>query len=227
MKHIKSQAIFERYTKLDSAANKMLGDTFRKWVLDFQNGNKSSNFSFSLESPGLTFDLEAAIYFKGKGFEVLPSTGADGRDEDDEGDWQDPFIHIDFACNPEWLPTYWEDIYFHLADVLRHEIEHITQDGIDIGNYRKGKPDAPDDEMRALIQMGLLPKYNYLLLPKEVDANLQGLRFEAKKRKERTIDAVNRYLDSKEDMGEIDSTERELVLGKWHARAKHLGFKLN
>ena len=62
--------------------------------------------------------------------------------------------------------------------------------------------------------MGLLPKYNYLLLPKEVDANLQGLRFEAKKRKERTIDAVNRYLDSKEDMGEIDSTERELVLGK-------------
>lgn len=226
MKHIKSQAIFERYTKLDSISNKLLGDCFKKWVLDFNNGKKSSSFSFEVENPGLTFDLNCSIYFKGKGFEVLNSTGADGRDEDDEGDWQDPFINIDFACNPDWLPTYWEDIYFHLADVLRHEIEHITQDGIDIGNYRKGKPNEPDEMMRNMINMGMLPKVTYLLLPKEVDANIQGLRFEAKKRGEKTIVAVNRYLDSKEEMGEINSKERAEVLVKWEARAKHLGFKL-
>ena len=226
MKHIKSQVVFERYTKLDSISNKLLGDCFKQWVLDFKRGKKSSSFRFEVENPGLTFDLECAIYFKGKGFEVLNSTGADGRDEDDEGDWQDPFIHIDFACNPDWLPTYWEDIYFHLADVLRHEIEHITQDGIDIGNYRKGKPNEPDEMMRTFIEMGMLPKVTYLLLPKEVDANLQGLRFEAKKRGEKTIVAVNRYLDSKEEMGEINSKERAEVLVKWGARAKHLGFKL-
>ena len=111
--------------------------------------------------------------------------------------------------------------------MLRHEIEHITQDGIDIGNYRKGKPNEPDDMMRMMINNGMLPKVTYLLLPKEVDANLQGLRFEAKKRREKTIDAVNRYLDSKEEMGEITSKEREEVLVKWTARAKQLGFKLD
>ena len=77
-----------------------------------------------------------------------------------------------------------------------------------------------------MINTGMLPKYNYLLLPKEVDANLQGLRFEAKKRREKLIDAVNRYLDTKEELGEIDSDSREIVLTKWKARAKHLGFKL-
>jgi len=225
-KFVMESKVFERYTKLDSISNKLLGDCFRQWVLDFENGKKSSSYSFEVQSPGLTFDLNCAIYFKGKGFEVLNSTGADGRDEDDDGDWQDPFINVDFACNPEWLPTYWSEIYFVLADVLRHEIEHITQDGIDIGNYRKGKPNEPDDMMRMMINNGMLSKMYYLLLPKEVDANLQGLRFEAKKRGEKTIDAVNRYLDSKEEMGEINSKERAEVLVKWEARAKQLGFKL-
>ena len=225
-KFVMESRVFERYTKLDSISNKLLGDCFKQWVLDFENGKKSSSYSFEVENPGLTFDLNCSIYFKGKGFEVLNSTGADGRDEDDEGDWQDPFINVDFACNPDWLPTYWSEIYFLLADVLRHEIEHITQDGIDIGNYRKGKPNEPDDVMRTMIEMGMLPKFWYLLLPKEVDANLQGLRFEAKKRKEKTIVAVNRYLDSKEEMGEINSKERAEVLVKWEARAKQLGFKL-
>ena len=218
--------LFERYTKLDSVSNKLLGDVFRQWVLDYKNGKRSSHYSFSVENPKLTFDLDCRIYFKGKGFEVLDSTGADARDEDGDGDWQDPFINIDFACNPEWLPTYWSEIYFHLADVLRHEIEHITQDGIDIGNYRKGKPNKPDDELRAMIKSGIIPKYYYMLLAKEVDANLQGLRFEAKKRKEKTIDAANRYLDQKIDMGQITSEEKEIVLLKWAARAKQLGFKL-
>jgi len=224
--YIMDLELFERYTKLDSISNKLLGDVFRQWVLDYKNGKRSSHYSFSVENPKLTFDLDCRIYFKGKGFEVLDSTGADARDEDDDGDWQDPFINIDFACNPEWLPTYWSEIYFHLADVLRHEIEHITQDGIDIGNYRKGKPNKPDDELRAMIKTGIIPKYYYLLLAKEVDANLQGLRFEAKKRKEKLIDACNRYLDQKVEMGYITSKEKELVLLKWEARAKHLGFKL-
>ena len=224
--HILNLQLFERLTKLDAVANNLLKDCFKQWVLDFQRGEKKSHYSLQVENPGLTFDIDCTIYFKGKGFEIIDSTGADGRDTDDEGDWQDPYIIIDFACNPEWLPTYWSDVYFFLADTLRHEIEHITQDGIDIGNYRKGKPNEPDEHIRAMIKAGVLPKYNYLLLPKEVDANLQGLRFEAKKRKEKTIDAVNRYLDQKEEMGEITPEDRQIVLDKWRARAKQIGFKI-
>jgi len=71
--------------------------------------------------------------------------------------------------------------------------------------------------------MGLLPKSQYLMLPKEVDANLQGLRYEAKKRKVSMLDTVNRYLDTQEQGGVIDGTEREEVLDLWRRRAKKIG----
>ena len=114
-------------------------------------------------------------------------------------------------------------VYFHLADVIRHEMEHITQDGIDNGNYRAGKPNEDDSELRLFIKMGMLPKAQYLMLPKEVDANLQGLRYEAKKRKESMADSVARYLDTQEQGGVIDGTEREEVLDLWRRRAKKIG----
>ena len=71
--------------------------------------------------------------------------------------------------------------------------------------------------------MGILPKAQYLMLPKEVDANLQGLRYEAKKRKEAMIDAVNRYLDTQQEDGTINDEEREIVLDLWRRRAKKIG----
>ena len=98
-------------------------------------------------------------------------------------------------------------------------MEHITQDGESIGNYRPGKPNEDDSVMRRLIQAGMLPEFHYLLLPKEVDANLQGLRFEAKKRREPMIDAVNRYLDIKN----LSTEEREEVLDQWRIRASQIG----
>jgi hypothetical protein len=61
------------------------------------------------------------------------------------------------------------------------------------------------------------------MLPKEVDANLQGLRYEAKKRKEAMGDAVNRYLDTQEQGGVIDGTEREEIMATWRRRAKKIG----
>ena len=154
---------------------------------------------------------------------MLNSTGADGRDEDDEGEWNTPHINIDFAINPDWLPGEWSMVYFHLVDVMRHEMEHLTQDGKDIGNYRQGKPDEDDSRMRQLIEIGFLDKYHYLILPKEVDANLQGLRFESKKRKESMSDSVDRYLDLKQEMGEVDNKTREIVLSTWRRRAKEIG----
>ena len=76
-RYVMNMELFERYTKLDSVSNQLLKDCFRQWVLDFERGEKSSSYSFGVENPGLTFDLDCSIYFKGKGFEVLDSTGAD------------------------------------------------------------------------------------------------------------------------------------------------------
>lgn len=226
MQHISEYNDFinEGRSKYDGLANKLVSQNFKQWIKDWKAGKSESTFMVYVAERGLVFDLESTIYFgKTQGFEVLDSTGADGRDEDDDGDDQDPYIIIDFAINDEWLPGEWQTVYMHLADVMRHEMEHITQDGKSVGNYRMGKPDEDDSEMRGLIKMGFLPKHNYLMLPKEVDANLQGLRFEAKKRKEPMADAVKRYLDVQQEQGVIDNETRAEVLDLWRRRAQKIG----
>lgn len=228
MEHVKlfEQFINEGRAKYDALASKLVTDVFKHWV-NHAKGSKEISYSDSIENDKirLEFDLFANLHItkKVKGFSVLNSTGADSDDEDKDGDWQTPHINIDFAVNPDWLPEYWSTIYFNLADVMRHEMEHLTQGGKDIGNYRAGKPDQDDSHLRLLIKSGFLPKAQYLMLPKEVDANLQGLRFEAKKRKESFSDSINRYLDVKQDSGEIDAEEREAVLNLWRKRAKEIG----
>jgi hypothetical protein len=216
----------EGRSKYDGIASQLVKATFRQWIQDWNSGAKSSEFSEVVELQGLEFDLNATIYFdkahgqKIDGFKVLDSTGADSRDYDEEDDTdQTPFIIIDFGVTSEWLPGYWQDIYMHLADVMRHEMEHITQGGEGIGNYRPGKPSEDDSFTRSLITQGLLPQSTYLMLPKEVDANLHGLRFEAKKRKEPMSDAVNRYLDTQD----LSDEERNNVLNLWRERAKKIG----
>ena len=217
--------IGESRSAYDGLASKLTRAAFKTWVKGYSGGNTSINYSDQIEERGLEFDLDATIHIdkKFKGFEVLGSTGADGRDEDDDGDFQTPYIIIDFGINPEWIPGEWSMVYFHLADVMRHEMEHITQGGFDTGNYRAGKPSEDDSELRGLIELGLLPKAQYMMLPKEVDANLHGLRFEAKKRREPIIDAINRYLDTQEQSGVIDGNEREAILDLWRRRAQKIG----
>lgn len=227
MKNIKAYKDFinEGRSKYDGIAGKIVKKNFRKWITDWKAGKKSSTYIDQIELDGLEFDLTSTLYFdkvegtKIKGFEILGSTGADGRDEDDEGDFQTPYIIIDFAIESDWLPGFWQEIYMYLADCTRHEMEHITQDGKDIGNYRPGKPDEDDSFMRSLIKSGMMPEYHYLLLPKEVDANLQGLRYEAKKRRVDMSVTVNNYLDTKG----YSEDERNEILDTWRKRAKQIG----
>jgi len=217
----------------DTLSSSLVSKVFKQWVSDWKAGKKSSSFSDFVQDSvrNVEFDLTATIYFgkvegtKIKGFEVLKTTAADGRDEiwsEEDKEWEDndPFINIDFAINDKWLPGEWSEVYMYLADVMRHEMEHITQDGINVGNYRMGKPNEDDSQLRQLIEFGLLPKHQYLLLPKEIDANLQGIRYEAKKRKIPMIDAVNKYLDTQQY---LTNETREEVLTTWRRRAKKIG----
>jgi hypothetical protein len=221
MRNLKTYEDFlnEGRSSYDGLSSSLVKQTFKKWIADWKSKKASSSFIYSIEDK-IEFDLESSIYFDSsvKGFEVLNSTGADSRDEDDDDDYQTPYIIIDFAVNPEWLPGYWQEIYMHLIDVMRHEIEHITQGGT--YNYRAGKPDEDDTFTRQLITSGMLPKHTYLLLPKEIDANLQGLRAESKKRREPFNVTVDKYLNTQEY---LTPETREEVLGKWRLRAKQIG----
>lgn len=225
MKYIKLYEDFselnEKKVRLDSIAGQLLRDTFKKWATDWKSGKSEGYYMEQVELPGLEFDYYATLLFQSRGFDILDSTGADARDYDEEDDMdQTPFLQIDFAVNPEWLPGYWSEIYMHLADVIRHEIEHITQGGEGIGNYRAGKPIEDDQHLRQLIKAGILPRHMYLLLPKEVDANLQGLRYEAKKQKLPMIEVINKYLDTQEY---LTPETREEVLSNWRQRAAKIG----
>jgi hypothetical protein len=70
-----------------------------------------------------------------------------------------------------------------------------------------------------MIASGLMGRSEYLILPKEVDANIQGLRFESRKRKKPMINTIQNYLDTQG----LTQNERESVLEVWRQRAKKIG----
>jgi hypothetical protein len=221
MNNVKVKSMYKknrRRSRYDKLSSDIVASALSLWKKDFSNGKKLSQYFDQIED-FLEFDIHCDIIFKGEGFSVLDSTGSDARDFDDDDDSITPFIQISFAVDPTWLPDYWEEIYYHLCDVVRHEMEHITQDGISVGNYKAGKPIEDDSALRLLINSGVLGRAEYLILPKEVDANIQGLRFESRKRKESMINTIDRYLDTQG----LSQDEREDVLDVWRQRSKKIG----
>ena len=210
---------------LDKISLRITDQVFAQWNLDYHLGSKHSNFYKQIKRKGLEFEIDATIYFDTvegqpiEGFISFDSTGADSRDFDDDENPQTPFIIIDFGIESNWLPQYFSELYMHLVDVIRHEVEHITQGGESVGNYQPGKPSDDDSIERELIHQGFLPQSTYLMLPKEVDANLEGLRLESQVRGEMMINTLNRYLDSQG----LNQDERTQVVQLWRNRAKKIG----
>ena len=95
-----------------------------------------------------------------------------------------------------------------LKDVVRHELEHLTQGG---ENERPGKYMEDDQLLRDLIDADVLPKSQYFKLEKEVDAMLQGLYFKAKKSRLPFKKVIDDYLDK---VG-LTPQEKEEVLNIW------------
>ena len=210
---------------LDRMSLRLANDIFAQWNLDYHLGKTSSSFYKQVKANGPEFDIDATIYFgdvNGQpilGFTSFDSTGADSRDFDDDGNYQTPFIIIDLGIEASWLPEYFTELYFHLVDIVRHEIEHITQGGESIGNYIPGKPSEDDSMERELIHQGFLPQSTYLVLPKEIDANLEGLRLESQVRRETMSNTLNRYLNTQN----LSQPERTQVVDLWRKRAQKIG----
>src|SRR6056300_975130 len=94
---------------------------------------------------------------------------------DDDGEEIQPMINVNFQIPKD---VDWQTVSMDLKDVVRHELEHLTQDG---ENIRSGKYIPDDQDLRKMIDAGLLDKDTYFSLPKEVDAMIQGLYYKAKK----------------------------------------------
>ena len=144
-----------------------------------------------------------------------------------------PYFEVDFQVDPRDLPKMWSTIYTDLIDVVRHELEHLTQAGTNVKGVvtlkdpraqnnpkltRPGKQMQDDQFIRDLIDMDLLPKADYFRLEKEVDAMLQGMYLKAKKMRKPFADVLNNYLG----MQPIAPEDKENILDIWRNRAKSL-----
>ena len=207
----------------DSIVTKVAGDITNAWVSQFKEDPTrlfsllDTNYELQdkKERP-LEFDLIAKIDFKKtKDRKYKVDGGANAGDDESEG-----FIALSFQVDPRELPKMWSTITMDIRDVLRHEIEHLTQGG---WNVRQGKEMDDDQFIRDLIQKykTLAPK-NYFMLDKEVDAMLQGMYFKAKKSRRPFDEVIEDYLN----MVGLDPEEKEEVKDRWRTRRKALSLPL-
>ena len=187
----------------------------------------------------LEFDYDLKVIFA-KGINSIMRNGGAYKGGQTKGGWEQPKIELEFVLDPYNFPRDFEELSSQITDVLRHEIEHLTQAG---GNER-GKTFDKDSQFRGefgteeemrfrtKIRDGIVKNgYKYLTLPSEIDANIQGLYLTAKKAKRPFVDIVDQYLyqftDQYNDKGEPFLTKQDVedVKRVWGLRLKSLGIK--
>ena len=135
---------------------------------------------------------------------------------DDEGDEITPLLTVRFEI-PKNID--WQRVSFDIKDVIRHELEHLTQSGL---NVRPGKQMDDDQFIRDMIDADFLPKSDYFKLEKEVDAMLQGLYLKAKKSRRPFKDVIASYLSTQP----LSTEDKESILNLWRKRNKALALPL-
>jgi len=209
MKYIKQ---FENFLinegRYDKISNEISSSIFNHWKNDFLSGEVESTFEDTFENKDLYIDIVAVINFS-KDYEKGLTIDA-GADESTN------YIEVCFEVNPDLLPRFWQEISMNLKDVIRHEIEHLTHgDGENLNPYKKMEDDR---FIRDMISAKILPKSMYFKLEKEIDANLQGMYFRAKKEHKPLSDIINQYLD----LQDITIDEKNDILDLWRKRAEIL-----
>ena len=194
--------------RYDKISNTVSSNIFDKWKQDFNEGLPEGKYVNYYEDNGFEFKVDATLKFVDGG-EILK---VDGGLEENENE---NIIYFDFEIDKNILPEMWSEISMNLKDVARHEIEHLTQS--DIENY-PSKYMENDQLIRDLINTKLLSPSQYFKLEKEIDANLQGMYFRAKKEKRPFRDVIDSYLDAQD----ITSEQKEEILNIWRQRTKAL-----
>ena len=175
-----------------------------------------------IESNDFEFDFRIVADYTEDVYKV---DGGANAGFDKKGDSITPLLIVNFGIPKK---PKWSTISMDLKDVVRHELEHLTQDGDNVKGVvndpkkpelnRPGKQMADDEKIRDMIDADLLPKADYFKLEKEIDAMMQGLYFKAKKSKRPFKDVIDDYLDTQP----ISKEDKELILNLWRSRRKAL-----
>jgi hypothetical protein len=224
--------------RYDTLSNKLSSIAFEAFKDIHDRGDTSGSFSFRVDHPDEEHDIPAKeFYFDFEGYveitdDLYQPDGGANAGFDNKGESITPMLSLKFRIpkNPTTNPS-WEDISFDLKDVVRHEIEHLTQDGDNLKGgvisddpklERPSKYMKDDQLLRDLIDSDLLPKSQYYKLEKEVDAMLQGLYFKAKKSKQPFKQVINDYLDKVD----LTDEEKKKVLDIWRKRRPALSLPI-
>jgi hypothetical protein len=204
--------------RYDSLTRMIVRDIMEDWKSQYNGTPGLLEYNEDYESKNskgqsINFELYAVLNVKKTKTEVYRVNG--GADP-----LRTPaYLEIKFQVDPRDLPKKWETIYNDLTDVVRHEIEHLTQAG---SNVISSKEMEDDELLRNLITLKLLPKSEYFKLEKEVDAMLQGMYLKAKKSKTPFKDVIDDYFDKVK----LNKKERQDILDLWKVRAKALSLPL-
>lgn len=202
--------------RYDKSANEFSKIVFEMFKDIHDRGDKTGEFEFSvgpndedIYSEEFEFDLAGVVEITDDEYEV---DGGANAGFDKKGDEITPLLSVTFKIpkNPDW-----QRVSFDIKDVIRHELEHLTQDGL---NVKPSKQMEDDKLFRDMIDADLLPKADYFRLEKEIDAMMQGLYFKAKKSKRPFKDVIDDYLDTQP----ISKEEKEDILNLWRRRRKAL-----
>ena len=204
--------------KYDKLSNQLSSAVFKLFKDSFEKG-KEVEHTFRIgpeEDADFEHDLEFDLNVYSKLTKDIYSVdGGANAGIDDDGDEIQPLINIVFELLKN---VNWKDVSFDIKDVIRHEIEHLTQDGT---NLKQGKYIPDDQDIRDMIDAGLMDKDNYYKLPKEVDAMIQGMYFKAKKSKTPFVDVVDDYFEK----AKVIDKEKPVIKALWNKRLPVLGIK--
>ena len=139
---------------------------------------------------------------------------------DGETDDQSSVIYIFVQLTPGSEPRVYPEIAVDLRNLVRHEIEHLTQRG---WGEIEGKKMRRNEGVRKRINSNPELYHRYYTLKDEIPANIQGLYSEAKTRKLPFKEVVHRYLDKKIEQGVIPPTEKTRIYRLWRAAAQKIG----
>lgn len=139
---------------------------------------------------------------------------------DGETDDQNSVIYTYISIDPTKEPECYTEVSSDLRNLIRHEIEHLTQRGYNVIDSKKMRR---NDAIRRRIAENPGIRHHYYKLKDEIPANLHGLYSEAKSRKMPFVEVVNKYLQRKVDQGIISPKEMNQIYLLWQEKAKKIG----
>lgn len=192
-----------------------LKDGYRYFENDTNNTADINVGDYDDQKSGLEFYLQLQVEFDRRFSKNILVDGCAFTDDDDY-----PMVIIKVGMAKEHRYTKLSELYPELRDVVRHELEHLTQRGM---TQKVGKECRNNDKIREKIMRDELPQYRYFTLEDEVDANIHGLYSKAKVLKKPFQIVIDTYLDNLIDKNIIEKDDRKKIYKVWKKRIPKIG----